>query len=53
MPKVDTSFRLWHVGDYAYGVEEAAGEYLPRSRNMLYKIDSDDDAKFVDRPEPR
>ena len=36
-PKVDTSFRLWHIGDYAYGIEEAAGEYLPRSRNMIYQ----------------
>ena len=27
-PKVDTSFRLYHIGDYAYGLEEAAGQYL-------------------------
>jgi hypothetical protein len=37
-PKVDTSFRLYHIGDYAYGLEEAAGEYLQRSRNIDYRI---------------
>jgi hypothetical protein len=37
-PKVDTSFRLYHVGDYAYGIEEAAGQYLQRSRNIDYQI---------------
>ena len=37
-PVVDTSFRLWHMGDYAYGVEEATGEYIQRSRNILYQI---------------
>ena len=37
--KVDTSFRLWHVGDYAYGIEEAAGKMCRGSRNLLYKID--------------
>jgi hypothetical protein len=37
-PVVDTSFRLWHIGDYAYGVEEAAGDYLPRSRNINYQV---------------
>src|SRR5262249_16373417 len=37
-PKVDTSFRLYHIGDYAYGLEEAAGEYLRRSRNIDYRI---------------
>jgi hypothetical protein len=52
VPKVDTSFRLWHVGDYAYGIEEAAGEYLQRSKNLLYKIDSAADSSFVDRPAP-
>ena len=50
VPKVDTSFRLWHVGDYAYGIEEAAGEYLPRSRNLLYKIDEGDGPKAVPAP---
>ena len=38
VPKVDTSFRLYHIGDYAYGLEEAAGEYLKRSRNIDYRI---------------
>jgi hypothetical protein len=37
-PVVDTTFRLWHVGDYAYGIEEAAGQYIERSRNLLYQI---------------
>jgi hypothetical protein len=37
-PKVDTSFRLYHIGDYAYGIEEAAGQYLQRSRNIDYQI---------------
>ena len=49
-PKVDTSFRLWHVGDYAYGIEEAAGEYLPRSRNLLYKLDDGGGSKVVPAP---
>ncbi len=37
-PVVDTSFRLWHLGDYAFGIEEATGEYIERSRNILYQI---------------
>jgi hypothetical protein len=37
-PLVDTSFRLYHIGDYAYGWEEGAGEYIPRSRNLEYQI---------------
>jgi hypothetical protein len=37
-PVVDTSFRLWHLGAYTYGIEEAAGEYLARRRNLLYQI---------------
>jgi hypothetical protein len=37
-PKVDTSFRLYHIGDYAYGLEEAAGQYLERGRNIDYRI---------------
>jgi hypothetical protein len=37
-PKVDTSFRLYHIGDYAYGLEEAAGQYLQRGRNIDYRI---------------
>ena len=30
----DTSFRLYHIGDYSYGWEEARGFYLPRERNV-------------------
>ncbi len=37
-PLVDASFRLYHIGDYAYGWEEGAGEYIPRSRNLKYEI---------------
>jgi hypothetical protein len=37
-PKVDTSFRVYHLGDYAYGIEEAAGHYLERSKNVLYQV---------------
>jgi hypothetical protein len=37
-PKVDTSFRLYHIGDYAYGLEEACGQYLQRGRNIDYRI---------------
>lgn len=37
-PKVDTSFRLYHLGDYAYGLEEAGGQYLERARNVDYRI---------------
>ena len=38
VPKVDTSFRIYHIGDYAYGVEEASGVFVTRSRNVEYKI---------------
>jgi hypothetical protein len=38
VPKVDTSFRIYHIGDYAYGVEEASGVYVTRSRNVEYHI---------------
>jgi len=37
-PLVDTSFRLYHIGDYAFGWEESAGEYIPRNRNLIYEI---------------
>jgi hypothetical protein len=37
-PMVDTSFRLYHLGDYAYGWEEGAGDYIPRGRNIEYQI---------------
>ncbi len=38
VPLVDTSFRLYHLGDYAFGWEEAAGQYIPRSRNVEFQI---------------
>jgi hypothetical protein len=38
VPKIDTSFRLWHIGDYAFGVEEAAGDYVQRSKNLRHTI---------------
>ena len=41
-PVVDTSFRLWHIGDYAYGIEESTGVYIERSRNIMYHIDLKD-----------
>jgi hypothetical protein len=34
----DTTFRLYHLGDYPYGWEEAAGEYVQRSRNLRYEV---------------
>jgi hypothetical protein len=37
-PLLDTSFRLYHLGDYAYGWEEGAGEYIPRIRNLEYTV---------------
>ncbi len=37
-PLVDTSFRLYHIGDYAFGWEESAGEFIPRNRNLDYQI---------------
>jgi hypothetical protein len=37
-PKIDPSFRLWHIGDYAYGCEEAAGDYIKRSKNLLHHL---------------
>jgi len=39
-PLIDTSIRLYHIGDYAYGWEESAGEYIPRSRHLDYHIKS-------------
>ena len=37
-PVVDTSFRLWHIGDYAYGVEGPPAS-PSRSRKIMYHID--------------
>ncbi len=34
----DTSFRLYHLGDYPFGWEEAAGDHVRRSRNLKYHI---------------
>ena len=30
----DTSFRLYHIGEYAYGWEEAGGQYIVRERDL-------------------
>jgi len=38
VPKIDPSFRLWHIGDYAFGCEEAAGDYIKRSKNLLHQL---------------
>jgi hypothetical protein len=38
VPKIDPSFRLWHIGDYAYGCEEAAGDYIKRSKNLHHQL---------------
>ena len=35
-PYADTSFRLYHLGSYPYGAEEACGQYIERSRNVEY-----------------
>ena len=35
----DTKFRLYHLGEYAFGWEEAAGNYLQRGRNLEYEIE--------------
>jgi hypothetical protein len=51
-PKVDTSFRLWHIGDYAYGLEEAGGQYLERGRNIDYRIDIKPSGKPGDEVPP-
>jgi hypothetical protein len=37
-PIADTSFRLWHIGDYAFGLEEGEGQYIQRSKNLLSKM---------------
>ena len=37
-PMGDTSFRLYHIGDYPYGVEEASGVHIQRSRNIEYIV---------------
>jgi hypothetical protein len=38
VPKVDPSIRLYHIGDYPYGAEEASGDYVPRYRNLKCNI---------------
>jgi hypothetical protein len=38
VPKVDTSFRVYHIGDYAFGLEEAGGEYIQRAKNVDYRV---------------
>jgi hypothetical protein len=37
-PLADTSFRLWHIGDYTYGLEEAGGDYIERAANVLHQV---------------
>jgi hypothetical protein len=34
IPKADTTVRVYHIGDYPYGWEEARGDYIPRERSM-------------------
>lgn len=41
---IDTSFRLYHIGGYAYGWEEARGFFVPRERDV--------DLDFEERPVP-
>ncbi len=35
-PHADTSFRIYHIGGYPYGPEEACGHYVQRMRNVEY-----------------
>ncbi|MGO9920964.1 MAG: hypothetical protein ACLQIB_40535 [Isosphaeraceae bacterium] len=35
---IDASFRLYHIGDYAFGWEESAGQFIPRNRNLEYQV---------------
>ena len=35
-PMADTSFRLYHIGGYPYGAEEASGQYIERSARVEY-----------------
>jgi hypothetical protein len=52
MPMVDTSFRLYHIGDYAYGWEEASGEYIPRTRNLECPVAAAKPARELEAVEP-
>jgi hypothetical protein len=36
-PMADTSFRIYHLGDYCFGPEEACGEYVKRTRYVEYQ----------------
>jgi hypothetical protein len=47
----DTSIRLYHIGDYTYGWEEAAGQYVERNRNMLYEVSAGANAPAPPIPE--
>jgi hypothetical protein len=51
-PLVDTSFRLYHIGDYAYGWEEAAGEYIQRGRNLECPVSPAKPANQAEAEEP-
>jgi hypothetical protein len=37
-PLVDPSFRLWHVGGYPYGWEEAGHQFIKRARNLTVDV---------------
>ncbi len=37
----DASERLYHLGDYAFGLEEASGQYIQRQRNLFYDLPQD------------
>ena len=39
---VDPSFRLYHLGDYLFGWEEAIGHYIPRLKNLEVNFDQPD-----------
>ena len=34
----DAQDRLYHLGDYAFGLEEASGQYIERQRNLFYDL---------------
>jgi hypothetical protein len=46
-PQADTAFRLYHLGEYPYGWEEAEGQYIKRSRNLLSKMARPVGAPFI------
>lgn len=38
VPKLDTSFRLYHLGDYGYGIEEGTGTYILRQKTLTVDL---------------